>query len=65
MFETANEKMCPQCHHRMRFWNELTSDEKFTVERLPLSAEFPLAERKHHLFCPRCWFETKSLLTTA
>lgn len=65
MFEAANEKICPQCQHRMKSWQELTSDEKFTVERLPLSADLSMEERKNHLFCPRCWFETKSFLTTA
>ncbi|MGI8468304.1 MAG: hypothetical protein ACR2N3_07615 [Pyrinomonadaceae bacterium] len=65
MFEIRNEKMCPRCGHRLKYWNELTSDEKFTVERLPMSAEFSAEERKNHLFCPRCWFETKCFLTTA
>ena len=65
MFETANEKKCPRCERRLKEWNELTTDEKFTVERLPMSAEFSLEERKRHLFCPRCWFETKPLSTPA
>lgn len=64
MFETAHEK-CPRCERVLKNWNELTADEKFTVERLPLSAEFSLEERKQHLFCPRCWVETKSLSTNA
>ena len=52
-----SENLCPRCHHRLKDWHELTSDEKFTVERLPASAEFSLAERKMHRFCKQCWFE--------
>ncbi len=53
------ENMCPRCHYpKLKTWKELTDEEKFLVERLPLSAEFSADERKQHLFCPRCWLET-------
>ena len=49
---------CPRCEYpRMKTWDELNSDEKFIVERLPKSAEFSVRERKQHLFCPRCQLE--------
>jgi len=52
------EKTCPRCQsHGMKSWAELTSDEQFLAERLPLSAEYTPAERKKHRFCTRCWFE--------
>ena len=41
----------------MKSWDELTDDQKFLVERLPLSADFSIAERKKHRFCTRCFFE--------
>ena len=43
----------------MKSWDELTGDERLLAERLPLSAEFTLGERKKHRFCTRCWFENK------
>ncbi|MDQ2747086.1 MAG: hypothetical protein M3T96_07500 [Acidobacteriota bacterium] len=50
--------MCPKCEYpRMKSWEELTGDEKFIAERLPLSATFSLKERECHLFCPRCRHE--------
>ena len=50
---------CPKCDYlRMKQWTELNGDEKFLVERLPLSATFTERERETHLFCPRCWSET-------
>lgn len=52
-----NDNLCPRCHHRLKNWNELNSGEKFTVERLPASADFSIEERKKHRFCVRCWFE--------
>ena len=59
MFES--KKKCPRCDAaQLKTWNELTSDEKFTAERLPASAEFSPEQRTRHLFCPRCWFETDS-----
>ncbi|MGI9035038.1 MAG: hypothetical protein ACR2GD_03255 [Pyrinomonadaceae bacterium] len=57
MFEFGNENFCPRCRHLLKSWQELTSDEKFTVERLPASAEFSLEQRKQRRFCERCWFE--------
>jgi len=41
----------------MKAWNELSDDERFLAERLPDSSEFTEAERRRHLFCPRCWLE--------
>ena len=53
-----DEKMCPKCHYqKMKTWDELSSEQKFLVERLPFSAEFSLEQRKKHRFCERCWFE--------
>jgi uncharacterized C2H2 Zn-finger protein len=52
---------CPRCDYpRMKEWNELSDDEKFILERLPLSAEFSIEERKRHLFCPRCQHAEKA-----
>jgi hypothetical protein len=42
----------------MKDWDELTEDQRFLVERLPLSAEYTSDERKKHRFCTRCWYET-------
>jgi hypothetical protein len=62
MFEQAkyeNNRICPNCQKRqLKHWNELTADEQFTAERMPMSAEFSAEERKRHLFCPNCWYET-------
>jgi hypothetical protein len=58
MVKGFQEKMCQRCHHaRMKRWADLSDDEKFLAERLPMSFEFSAEERKKHLFCPRCWFE--------
>jgi len=52
------EKICPRCDaHKMKAWAELSDEQKMLVERLPLSAEFTLSQRKKHRFCTRCWFE--------
>lgn len=52
------KKMCPRCHERkMKRWTDLSGEEKFLAERLPMSAEFSAEERKKHLFCSRCWLE--------
>jgi hypothetical protein len=53
-----DEKMCPKCHYpKIKTWEELTGEQKFLLERLPMSAEFSLEQRKKHRFCERCWFE--------
>jgi len=51
-------KNCPRCDNKkLKTWEELTDEQKFLVERLPMSAEFSLEERKKHRFCERCFFE--------
>ena len=56
-----SKKTCSRCQSaQLKNWSELTSDEKFIAERLPASAECSPEERRQHLFCPRCWFETDS-----
>ncbi|MBA3633392.1 MAG: hypothetical protein H0W58_11400 [Acidobacteria bacterium] len=56
--KSFQEKSCPQCSlPKLKTWEELTDEQKFLVERLPLNTGFTLEERKKHLFCPRCWFE--------
>jgi len=58
-------KTCPRCHSpKMRRWTDLTDEEKLFVERLPMSAEHGLSERKKHRYCTRCWFEDDSNETT-
>jgi ssDNA-binding Zn-finger/Zn-ribbon topoisomerase 1 len=60
--EKSMEKICPKCQAgRLKKWEDLTPDEKFVVERLPQSADYTDEERKGHLFCPRCHYETKPL----
>jgi hypothetical protein len=55
-----NNKICPRCRSGLlKHWKDLTSDEKFIIERLPAGAEFSAAERRTHLFCLRCHFEMK------
>ena len=52
------EKFCPQCGlPKLKTWEELSGEQKFLVERLPLSAEFSHEERKRHIFCVNCWNE--------
>jgi len=41
----------------MKTWAELVDEEKMLVEKLPLSADHPLHQRKKHRFCTRCWYE--------
>jgi hypothetical protein len=41
----------------MKSWADLTEEQKLLAERLPMSAEYSLEERKKHRFCTRCWFE--------
>jgi len=58
MMKGFQRKMCPKCHHpQMKLWEELTDEEKFLAERLPMSATFTRREREKHLFCTRCWQE--------
>ena len=58
---SESKKACPRCGAaRLKTWDELTSDERFTAERLPASAEASPERRKRHLFCPRCWFEIET-----
>ena len=53
-----SEKTCPRCQSlKMKNWPELTDDEKFLAERLPMSAQYTPNERKKHRFCTQCWFE--------
>ena len=53
-----NEKICPKCYYpQMKSWEELTDDQKFFAEKLPLNTDFSLEQRKKHRFCERCWFE--------
>jgi len=53
-----NEKMCPQCgSEKIKAWQDLTGEQKFLVERLPLSSEFSMEERKGNFWCVRCWNE--------
>lgn len=52
------KKMCPRCHQaKMERWTDLTDEEKFLAERLPMSSDFSAAEREKHFFCPCCWLE--------
>ena len=56
--ESFQEIYCVRCgSQKMKRWEELTAEQQFLVERLPLSADFSLEERKKHRFCERCWFE--------
>lgn len=56
--ESFQEIYCVRCgSQKMKRWDELSDEQKFLVERLPLSADFSPEERKKHRFCERCWFE--------
>lgn len=56
--ENLPQKSCPQCGlPKLKSWGELNDEQKFLVERLALSGDFTLAERKKHRFCTRCFFE--------
>ena len=58
MNSLTTEQICPKCHFpKMKSWDELTNEQRFLVERLPPSAEYPLDQRKKHRYCERCWFE--------
>ena len=57
--KNLNSEICPRCQiGKLKTWSELSADERILAERLPASAEVSPEERKRHLFCPRCWFET-------
>ena len=58
---------CPRCDKRgLKTWSELTDEEREVVKRLPLSADYPLAERQgKHRWCTRCWYEDKSASSAA
>ena len=56
--ENFQQKVCPQCGSpKLKKWEELTDEEKFLTERMPLNTEFTREERKRHLFCTNCWNE--------
>lgn len=56
--DRSNEKTCPRCLSvAIKDWPELTDEQKLLAERLPMSADYALEERKKHRFCTRCWFE--------
>jgi len=58
MKDLDNEKNCPRCGAtKMKSWRELSDEQKFLVERLPLNTDFSPEQRKKHRFCERCWFE--------
>ena len=45
---------------------ELTDEQREMVKRLPLSASYPLEERKAtHRWCTRCWYEAVDTPTNA
>jgi ribosomal protein S27AE len=56
--ENLLQKSCPRCGSPvMKSWDELSDEQKFLVERLALSGDFSIAERKKHRFCTQCFFE--------
>ena len=56
--KSFQEKICPRCAApKMKDWEDLTDEQKFLVERLPLNTAFTPDERKKHRFCERCFFE--------
>lgn len=56
--ENLSQKSCPQCgSSKMKSWDDLSDEQKFLVERLALSGDFSIAERKKRRFCTRCFFE--------
>jgi hypothetical protein len=58
MKSLADEKICPNCGApKMKRWSDLTDDQKFLVERLPMNTDFTAEQRKKHRLCERCWFE--------
>jgi len=59
---TQGEGRCPRCGEGpLKAWYELSAEEREVVERLPASAELPLAERASRgRWCTRCWHEESS-----
>lgn len=58
--EKILQKFCPKCGSpKTKSWDEMTADEKFIIEKLPLSSEFSLEERKKYRFCARCFYEER------
>ncbi len=56
--KSFQEKTCPRCgSSKMKNWKDLTDEQKFLVERLPLNTDCTPEERKKHRFCERCFFE--------
>ncbi len=53
-----NGNTCPRCGSlKLKPWADLTDEQKFIAERLPMSAEYPSHTRNTHRFCTQCWFE--------
>jgi len=42
---------------KVKGWEELSDEERLLAEKLPMSADYPLRNRKKHRFCTACWFE--------
>jgi hypothetical protein len=62
--EKKLQRFCPKCGSpKIKQWDELTDDEKFTIERLPGSSEFSSEERRRHRFCARCFYEDTNIET--
>lgn len=50
----------------MKSWYELIEEQQMLADKLPMSAEYPVTQRKKHRFCTKCWFEeTENTSTTA
>lgn len=55
--EKILQRFCTKCGSpKFKNWDELTSDEKFLIERTS-SGKSSIEERKHHRFCARCFNE--------
>ncbi|HEX8137089.1 MAG TPA: hypothetical protein VF544_05820 [Pyrinomonadaceae bacterium] len=54
-----NQERCSRCRMgRLRFWAELSEEEREVARRLPASAEYSLDERRStHRWCTNCWHE--------
>jgi ribosomal protein S27AE len=58
MKNLRQSQTCPRCGAlKMKKWDELSDEQRFLVERLPLNTDFTIEQRKKHRFCERCWFE--------